>query len=216
MDSKRVTEPPTHRLMGSLMDLKEYDRHKPTWESLRAGLQAGRRCFLSACSTSNEKHALCQIVGWCTNPADQLPLFNSASHDVRRRFVVTVRRNFNLPAGFSTDRFHGRLAVGFRKASVALFASKARGGLAMSIRSILTVAVLWVMSLFIVASIVKAQSYQIRPLPEPKIVSGADFGMRIEGDQNGTAVGTLVVRVNGRWIDAREGHVQGVPRITSR
>ena len=86
----------------------------------------------------------------------------------------------------------------------------------MSIRSSLTVAVLWVLSLFVVASIVKAQSYQIQPLPEPRIVSGADFGLRIEGDQNGTAIGTLVVRVNGKWIEAREGHVQGVPRITSR
>jgi hypothetical protein len=30
MDSKRVTEPPAHRLMGSLMDLKDCDRRKPT------------------------------------------------------------------------------------------------------------------------------------------------------------------------------------------
>ena len=69
---------------------------------------------------------------------------------------------------------------------------------------------------YAVASFVEAQSYRIIPLPEPKIVSGADFGIRVEGDQNGTAVGPLVVRVNGKWIDAREGHVQGVPPITSR
>lgn len=86
----------------------------------------------------------------------------------------------------------------------------------MSIRTIFAFAVLWVLSLLVVASVVKAQSFQIVPLPEPKIVSGADFGLRIEGDQNGTAVGTLVVRVNGKWIDAREGSVAGVPRITSR
>jgi hypothetical protein len=86
----------------------------------------------------------------------------------------------------------------------------------MSTRTILTVAILWVLSLFVVVSIVKAQAYAIRPLPEPTTVSGTDFGFRIEGDQNGTAVGTLVVRVNGKWIDAREGNVRGVPRITSR
>ena len=86
----------------------------------------------------------------------------------------------------------------------------------MSIRSILTIGIVWALSLLLVASMVTAQSYQIRPLPEPRIVSGGDLGFRIEGDQNGTAVGTIVVRVNGKWVDAREGHVQGTPRITSR
>lgn len=86
----------------------------------------------------------------------------------------------------------------------------------MSIRAFLSLALLWVLSLFVVASVVKAQVYEIRPLPEPKIASGADFGLRIEGDQNGTPVGTLVVRVNGKWIEARLGSVKGVPRISSR
>ena len=86
----------------------------------------------------------------------------------------------------------------------------------MSVRTVLTVAVLWVFSLLAVASLLRAQSYGITPLPEPRIVAGADFGFRIEGNQNGVAVGTLVVRVNDRWVDAREGNVKGVPRITSR
>ena len=86
----------------------------------------------------------------------------------------------------------------------------------MSVRTVLSLAVLWVLSLFVVASVVKAQVHQIEPLPEPRVVSGADVGFRIEGDQNGTAVGTLVVRIKGRWIDAREGSVTGVPRISTR
>ena len=86
----------------------------------------------------------------------------------------------------------------------------------MSLRTVLTIGLLWVFSLVVAVSIVRAQSYQITPLPEPRIVSGADFGFRVEGHQNGIAVGTLVVRVNDKWIDAREGSVKGVPRITSR
>jgi hypothetical protein len=86
----------------------------------------------------------------------------------------------------------------------------------MSLRSTLSLALVWVLSLFVVAAVVKAQVFEIRPLPEPTIVSGADFGLRIEGDQNGTPVGTLVVRVNGQWIEARIGSVNRAPRISSR
>jgi hypothetical protein len=86
----------------------------------------------------------------------------------------------------------------------------------MSVRWILSLALLWGLSLFVVASVVSAQAHAVRPLPEPRIVSGQDFGFRVEGDQNGTAIGTLVVRVNGKWIDAALGSVRGVPRITSR
>ena len=86
----------------------------------------------------------------------------------------------------------------------------------MSVRAVLTVGLLWVFSLLLVAALVQAQSYGITPLPEPRIVSGADLGFRVEGEQNGVAVGSLVVRVNDKWIDAREGNVRGVPRITSR
>ena len=95
----------------------------------------------------------------------------------------------------------------------------------MSCRRVLSLTVLSVVSTFVLASVVipavlaaraDAQVHLIQPLPEPRVISGADFGFRIEGDQNGTAVGTLVVRVNGKWIPAREGAVTGVPRITSR
>jgi hypothetical protein len=95
----------------------------------------------------------------------------------------------------------------------------------MSCRTVLSLTLFSAVSIFVLASVVvpavvaaraEAQVHQIQPLPEPKVVSGADFGFRIEGDENGTAVGTLVVRVNGKWIAAREGAVTGLPRITTR
>ena len=64
----------------------------------------------------------------------------------------------------------------------------------MSLRTILSLAVLWILSLFVVSSIAKAQVFEVpRPLPEPRIVSGPDFGFRIESDQGGVPVGRLVV-----------------------
>ena len=80
----------------------------------------------------------------------------------------------------------------------------------MSIRRILTLALLC-LSLFAVAAAVKAQVFEMpSPLPEPRIVSGPDFGFRIEADQKGTPIGKLVVRVDGKWIEARVAAVPGV------
>ena len=37
----------------------------------------------------------------------------------------------------------------------------------------------------------------------PRIVTGGDVGFRVEGLRGGTTpVGTLVVRVNGEWVEA--------------
>ena len=49
----------------------------------------------------------------------------------------------------------------------------------------------------------------MNPLPEPRVVSGPDFGVRIEAEQNGVPVGPLVVRINGKWVEARIGKVDG-------
>ena len=81
----------------------------------------------------------------------------------------------------------------------------------MTMRRIMGLAVLWVVSLFVVASAVKAQVFELpRRLPEPRVVSGPDFGFRIEADQKGTPIGTLVVRVDGKWIEARVATTPGV------
>jgi hypothetical protein len=34
-------------------------------------------------------------------------------------------------------------------------------------------------------------------------VSGADIGFRLDATKNGMAIGRLVVRVNGEWLDAQ-------------
>ncbi len=86
----------------------------------------------------------------------------------------------------------------------------------MSFRAILTLAALWVLSLFLVSSVGAQQAFLIDPLPEPRIISGPDVGFRIEGTQKGAPVGRLVIRVDGKWIEARFGAVNKDPRISSR
>jgi hypothetical protein len=40
------------------------------------------------------------------------------------------------------------------------------------------------------------------PAPTPGIVSGPDIGFRVERTLPDRAVGTLMVRVNGQWVEA--------------
>ena len=40
-------------------------------------------------------------------------------------------------------------------------------------------------------------------IPEPSVLSGPDLGFRIDGYERGRPIGTLVVRVNGRWVEPR-------------
>jgi len=42
-------------------------------------------------------------------------------------------------------------------------------------------------------------------LVAPAVVSGSDLGFRVESVRNDIAVGKLVVRINGQWIDAQIG-----------
>jgi hypothetical protein len=37
--------------------------------------------------------------------------------------------------------------------------------------------------------------------PAARVVSGADIGFRVEGSKDGRAVGTLMVRINGQWVE---------------
>jgi hypothetical protein len=76
----------------------------------------------------------------------------------------------------------------------------------MSMRSIAVIAALWVLSLFVVGTIVQAQSYAVNPLP-PKTVFGDDFGFRIIGEQNGALIGTPLVKVNGKWVEVKIGSI---------
>ena len=50
-------------------------------------------------------------------------------------------------------------------------------------------------------------SAQVMPSPvdPPIVVSGADVGFRISGRRGSTPVGTIVVKVNGLWVEAQLG-----------
>jgi hypothetical protein len=44
---------------------------------------------------------------------------------------------------------------------------------------------------------------QVRTNPvSPTVLTGGDIGFRVEGIRGNTPVGTLVVRVNGEWVEA--------------
>jgi hypothetical protein len=75
----------------------------------------------------------------------------------------------------------------------------------MPVRRIVVLALVWVVSLLVVATMARAQVYRMNPVPEPKVVFGPDFGFRIEAEQNGVPVGLLVVNINGKWVEVRIG-----------
>jgi hypothetical protein len=71
---------------------------------------------------------------------------------------------------------------------------------------------LWLVSLAVVAGFTSALTRAQAPsqVPPPftsqappagRIVSGADIGFRVEGTRDGRAVGTLVVRIDGQWVE---------------
>jgi hypothetical protein len=67
-----------------------------------------------------------------------------------------------------------------------------------------------------------ARAAQVQPLPVPQlptepsvgVLSGADIGFRMERMERGRAVGRLVVRVDGKWVDAQ--FATGVVRLGDR
>jgi len=60
-----------------------------------------------------------------------------------------------------------------------------------------------------------AQSLQVTPVT-PTVLSGADFGFRVEGNRAGTPIGTLVIKMNGQWVEVEIGGDGRPKRITSR
>ena len=71
--------------------------------------------------------------------------------------------------------------------------------------------VLWLASLAVVAgftsALMRAQApSQVPPpftsqAPAARVLSGPDIGFRVESTRDGRAVGTLVVRINGQWVE---------------
>ena len=77
----------------------------------------------------------------------------------------------------------------------------------MSLRTIVTLAGFWLVSLLVVAN---AQVFeQPRILPEPRVLSGPDVGFRVEAQHGTLPIGKLVIRVDGKWIEARIGTTFG-------
>jgi hypothetical protein len=57
----------------------------------------------------------------------------------------------------------------------------------------------------------------IPPLTQPQtstVISGSDLGFRVDGRKGNAPLGTLVVRINGQWVEAEFG--TGVKRLTAR
>jgi hypothetical protein len=80
----------------------------------------------------------------------------------------------------------------------------------MSGRVAAVVGLLWLGSLVAVAATARGQVSQpeakpkveVQALPQDlRILSGDDIGFRLEGWDRSTPTGTLVIRVNGRWVE---------------
>jgi hypothetical protein len=73
----------------------------------------------------------------------------------------------------------------------------------MSLRQLIVVAALLLTAFLVGARAIHAQ--QFLTLEQPTVVAGPDVGFRVERMDRGIPVGKLVVKVNGRWVDAEIG-----------
>ena len=71
----------------------------------------------------------------------------------------------------------------------------------------------WALSLVAVGALTHAQA-PASQAKAPTIISGSDLGFRVDKSNGNTPVGTLVVRINGQWVEA-DFNV-GIKRLTAR
>ena len=69
----------------------------------------------------------------------------------------------------------------------------------------LLVGIAWIMSVALVGTWASAQTSRWTPLTEPVIKSGEDLGFQVDWLYGQIPYGHLVIRQNGRWIEARIG-----------
>lgn len=62
--------------------------------------------------------------------------------------------------------------------------------------------VMWLASLIFVAGFASALTRAQTRSSEPQILSGADLGFRVDAVKADGPVGTLMVKVNGKWVEA--------------
>jgi hypothetical protein len=72
------------------------------------------------------------------------------------------------------------------------------------------VGMLWALSLVVAVALASAQAREYRPLPEPRVFTGADIGFRVEGLHGDTPTGTVVIRINDQWVETKAGMVSVV------
>jgi hypothetical protein len=71
------------------------------------------------------------------------------------------------------------------------------------IRLVIVVAMLLVAGIWVHAQ--RQGAGGLLDLRGPDILAGNDLGFRVESTKGGIAVGRLVVRIDGRWMDAQVG-----------
>ena len=71
----------------------------------------------------------------------------------------------------------------------------------MAIRRWAILGVLWLISLVAVS----AQAPLWQPLPEPRVFFGEDVGFRVEVLRGEVPTGVIVIKINGKWVEAQVG-----------
>ena len=52
---------------------------------------------------------------------------------------------------------------------------------------------------------VSAQAPLWQPLPEPRVFFGEDVGFRVEALRGEVPTGVIVIKINGKWVEAQVG-----------
>jgi hypothetical protein len=99
----------------------------------------------------------------------------------------------------------------------------------MSVRKQIGVVMIWMLSIVAVGVLAHAQASQApatrapqlqapaTPAPQlqvPTVIAGNDLGFRVESHKGNTPVGSLVVRINGQWVEAQFSF--GIKPVTAR
>lgn len=86
----------------------------------------------------------------------------------------------------------------------------------MSLRARIGLIIFWAASVVAVGAWAHAQAPSV-PAPAsqpPTVISGNDLGFRVDSRKGKTPVGTLVVRVDGQWVEVE--FAVGMKRLTAR